>query len=434
MAEKTKKKPAHNKKRAAKIETERAYNKAITYVSAGIILAVIVLIGVGVVIEDIIKPDQPVAIVNGEEISTHDFQIRVKYERLKLVQQYLQYYGFLVNNPGMGLESTIQSQLTTILQDLSPTMMGSQVLNDMMQEVMIKEEAQRRGITVTKEEMEKYMQEQYNFFPADSAGPTPTATLLATSTMSQQQLALVTITPTYTPYPTMTSGPTSTPDMNVTPTEVPLDTPTATPYTEDGYNNLLDENLSFLRKEIGMKPADFWKVVESDIYRYKLTQELLKNIPYEEEMVWARHILVETEEEANDILAQLNDGGDFAELAKEYSTDTSNSYRGGDLGWFSQGAMVTEFADAAFGAEIGDVLGPIQTEYGFHIIHVLGKEVRQITEEDRQARASQELEELIKTLVIDMNYQLEDYFLERIPVKPAVPDAYIIPDTTTIAQ
>lgn len=85
------------------------------------------------------------------------------------------------------------------------------------------------------------------------------------------------------------------------------------------------------------------------------------------ETIRASHILVETEEEAQDMVAQLKDGADFAELAREYSSCPS-SVRGGDLGEFPRGMMVQPFEDAAFSLDVGEVSGPVQTQYGWHVI------------------------------------------------------------------
>lgn len=87
------------------------------------------------------------------------------------------------------------------------------------------------------------------------------------------------------------------------------------------------------------------------------------------EEVQARHILVPTEEEANDIIAQLKEGADFAQLAEERSTDPSAKGQGGELGWFSRAQMVPEFADAAFAMEKGTFSEtPVQTQFGWHVI------------------------------------------------------------------
>ena len=81
----------------------------------------------------------------------------------------------------------------------------------------------------------------------------------------------------------------------------------------------------------------------------------------------ARHILVETEEEAKALKAELDGGADFAALAKDKSTGPSGP-NGGDLGWFGLGMMVKPFEDAVLALEPGQVSDPIQTQFGWHVI------------------------------------------------------------------
>lgn len=91
------------------------------------------------------------------------------------------------------------------------------------------------------------------------------------------------------------------------------------------------------------------------------------------EQVEASHILVEDEATAKEILEKLEAGEDFAEVAAEYSTDTTTSESGGDVGYFSSGDMVEAFEEAAFALEIDEISEPVETEYGFHIIKVTDK-------------------------------------------------------------
>jgi foldase protein PrsA len=92
----------------------------------------------------------------------------------------------------------------------------------------------------------------------------------------------------------------------------------------------------------------------------------------------AQHILVADEETANEVVSRLDDGDDFGELAAEYSMDGSAEDEG-NLGYFSAGAMVPEFEDAAYNMEVGEISEPVQSEFGFHIIRVND---RRETEED----------------------------------------------------
>lgn len=88
--------------------------------------------------------------------------------------------------------------------------------------------------------------------------------------------------------------------------------------------------------------------------------------------VRASHILVETEQEAKDLMSQINSEDDFAKLAAEHSLCPSGA-NGGDLGFFGRGMMVKPFEDAAFSLEIGKVSEPVQTQFGWHLILVTEK-------------------------------------------------------------
>lgn len=88
--------------------------------------------------------------------------------------------------------------------------------------------------------------------------------------------------------------------------------------------------------------------------------------------VKASHILVEKKATATKIKKELDAGGDFAKLAKKYSTDTATKSKGGDLGYFTKSEMVEEFATQAFKMKKGDISDPIKTDYGYHIIKVTG--------------------------------------------------------------
>ena len=95
------------------------------------------------------------------------------------------------------------------------------------------------------------------------------------------------------------------------------------------------------------------------------------NLPPEPEFN-ASHILVETEDEAKAIVEQLNNGADFAALAKEKSTGPSGP-NGGELGWFGLGQMVPEFEQAVTGLEVGAISEPVQTQFGWHVVKLNDK-------------------------------------------------------------
>lgn len=95
----------------------------------------------------------------------------------------------------------------------------------------------------------------------------------------------------------------------------------------------------------------------------------------------AAHILVETKEAAETIKSRLDEGADFATLAREESTGPTGE-NGGDLGWFQQGAMVPEFEDAVAGMEPGEISDPVQSQFGWHIIKLNEKRTAEAPELD----------------------------------------------------
>ena len=98
----------------------------------------------------------------------------------------------------------------------------------------------------------------------------------------------------------------------------------------------------------------------------------------------ARHILVKTEAEAKDVLAQLKKGDDFAKVAKEKSLDPGSKEKGGDLGWFSPAGMVKPFSDAVTSLKKGETTSaPVQTQFGWHIIKLVDTRAAQVPSYDK---------------------------------------------------
>jgi peptidyl-prolyl cis-trans isomerase C len=115
--------------------------------------------------------------------------------------------------------------------------------------------------------------------------------------------------------------------------------------------------------------------VTDESVRARYDQEIAA-APAENE-IRASHILVKTEDEAKAIIEQLDGGADFAEIAKEKSTDGA-AQQGGDLGYFSRGRMVPEFEQAVFALDVGQhSKEPVQTQFGFHVIKVTDKRPQQ---------------------------------------------------------
>jgi peptidyl-prolyl cis-trans isomerase C len=141
--------------------------------------------------------------------------------------------------------------------------------------------------------------------------------------------------------------------------------------------------LAFLRNKTLMEVllAQEAKAATTDEAMHKVYDDAVKQLAGQKE-VHARHILVKTEEEAKAILEELKKGGDFAELAKSKSQDSSAA-EGGDLGYFTQDQMVPEFATVAFKMEKGQISDPVKTQFGWHIIKVEDKRDKQVPPFDK---------------------------------------------------
>lgn len=124
------------------------------------------------------------------------------------------------------------------------------------------------------------------------------------------------------------------------------------------------------------------KAAVTDEAMKKVYDEAIKQMADEEE-VSARHILVETEDEAKKILADLKKGADFLAVAKEKSKDPGSKENGGDLGFFGKEQMVPEFAEAAFKLNKGQVSDPVKSQFGWHVIRVDDKRKKQPPEFDK---------------------------------------------------
>jgi len=138
-------------------------------------------------------------------------------------------------------------------------------------------------------------------------------------------------------------------------------------------------------------------ITEGEIQQYfETNKESLGTI----EEVKASHILVETEELAQEVKTKLSAGEDFAELAKQYSTDENSKELGGDLGFFARGDMEKEFEEVAFSLSVGQVSDPVKTTYGYHIIKADDKK-------EAKEAAFEESKDKIKDILLESKLETE---------------------------
>jgi parvulin-like peptidyl-prolyl isomerase len=428
------------RKQLSRAERERRLRGYILIGTLVVAVIVLGLIGYGIVEQAVLQPRQPVARVGAEQISTADFQKAVRFRRYQLVSQYQQMAQFVEQDPQF--EQFFGSQLQQIAAQLQNlTGLGQQVLDELIEDRLIRQEAARRGITVSREEVDARMGESFNYFPGGTPTPTITPSPLpsyAAPTLNPTTAAQWTPTPTITPTATLTPTATHTPGPTPTATATSTPLPTATPYTAEGYAVVVATTVKNLQTQAGFNEADLRNFIESQIYREKVLQAVTADTPASDEQVHARHILISvsetaTEEEktaakakADEVLAKLKAGEDWDALAAQYSGDPSNAQNGGDLGWFGAGQMVAEFEAAAFATPVGQISEVVETQFGYHIIQVLGHEERPLTndqiEQNRQTAFSAWLQ--AQRAGTDAagkpNVEVFDRWQERVPTTPDI--------------
>ena len=429
-----------SKKHLDRLHREQFQTRLIIIAAIAVLVIVVLLIVYGVLDQRYFRFQRTVAVVNGEKISATEFRAFTKYYRNNLIRN--AEYTFQLANMFGSDPSALQNfgdQLASIGNELETFRAGNQALDQLINDKLIRQEAQKRGITVSAEEVEESMQEAMRYYANGTPTAQPTAQAQSTSTLSATQLAMVPPTATVTPTPvitsteslttttsltatatsTLASEPTAIPTAVITATATPR--PTATPYTFEAYQGVYATEVANLEGiEIPEKTLRY--VLESNLYREKLLKEVIGEVPCVEEQVWAQHILVPDETSANAILRNLQDGEDWFKLAAEHSIDDSNKDNGGDLGWFKRGAMVAEFETAAFAlTEPGQISEPVQSQFGWHIIRLVARDDLPLSASECSALPGQKFEQWLQELRTGALIEIKDVWQELVPIEPTLP-------------
>lgn len=209
-------------------------------------------------------------------------------------------------------------------------------------------------------------------------------------------------------------------DLNITETEITEELNDI----KDTYS-LSDDDVyaQFLAAESIGTDADFRNLIKQNLVIQKIATEgtVVTEVEIQQEYdagekLEASHILVQTMETVQEVIDKLNEGGDFGELAKAYSTDTGSGANGGSLGNFERGQMVPEFEQAAFSLEVDKISEPVQSQFGYHIIKVTERipfeeafeEVKDELEEAIGRRQARPLEEVQRELVDAATIDIKD--------------------------
>ncbi|MBZ0286181.1 MAG: peptidylprolyl isomerase [Anaerolineae bacterium] len=422
-AEAAKREQKSRHEREAEIQRYIIIGTVVTVVVVGLILLA------SVIIDLLVVPNQTVATVNGTNISVAQFENRVRLERTLLNEQ-INNYIFLLQSMGQDPNQYAgQEPLRTWLSEVQiPDQLGNSVITDMITETLIRQEAAERNLSVTQEDIDREIGRLVGYDP-DTAGLVPTATVTPT----------ITPTPFVSPTPSPTLLPTATAEatgeataeataevVNATPTWTPQPTPTATATrtaeeAAQAFSDTKSEYFSELGRLARLSEADIRAYFETIALRRKLADALSADVTTSIPHVDARHILVATEEEAQDVLAALQNGESFADLARAVSTDTGSGANGGELGWAPVTNFVDEFAAAVTDAPLGELIGPVETEFGWHIIQVRARENREITADELESYKDRKLTTFLEDLRTAEDGTIETFsvWTEHVPADPA---------------
>jgi len=425
---KTKAPKVVSKKHLARLERERRQTRAVIAVAATILLIILGLFTYAVLDQTVLRAYKPVVEVNGDVVRGREFQMRVRLQRQQIINTYLQnyvmaqYFGINENDPYL---QNLRQDTENRLQD-SRTL-GQTVIDQLIESRLIRQYAAQNGITVSEAEVEKAIREAFQYYPDGTPTPAPTLTPVVFSTLSPTQLALVSPTPTFTPGPTPTEAETATPTPTLaappTPTPTVTITPTSTPYTLEGFQAEYQKALDYYQP-LGMDETAYRQVFFYDqLLRQKVYDQITQDVPHEQEMVWARHILVADKATAELVRNLLAVGQDFGQLAAEYSTDSGTKEKGGDLGWFPRGKMVAPFEEAAFSLAIGEISQPVESAFGWHIIQVLGHEVRPLTSEEYNQAREERFQAWLNEQRAGAQIVIHDYWPDLVPSHPTLQEA-----------
>ena len=166
------------------------------------------------------------------------------------------------------------------------------------------------------------------------------------------------------------------------------------------------------------------KITDADLQKfYDQNKEKFKT----GDQVRASHILVKTEKDAQDILAQLKGGSQFEELAEKYSVDPAGA-KGGDLGWFGKSSMIPDFEKVAFSLKEGELSGIVKTQFGYHIIKLTGKRaagssLAEVKDQIKAALLPDKQQEVFKKIKEDLKktakYSVKEDVLKGLDTKTA---------------
>ena len=375
MAKKRKKRSDLTRRQHKLKRKEERIQRIITWVAIGIGALIVLILGYGVITEMIIKPNRPVARVDEQEITVEAYQSRVRYERTMMRFQLRQYESYLAQidttDPQMSaFVQQIQQTQGQLRNQLSPdlaTLLGKDVLDQMIEGIIVRQKAEEKGLTVTDDAVERRLEEMMGY---------------------DREAALEA---------------TTSPTMTVTETQSIM--------SETEYRQAYTNFKTNILQAVGLSEQKFRQMLRTDLLRAKVQAVVAEDVPQEREQVQVNYLATPSEEEATALRERLLAGEEMETLVEELNSDEDEENFGRSLPWYPEEylsrVLGPELATTAFTLPVGTVSQP-QADAGgelYYVMQVSGREVRLLDE----ALLEQEQQEAYNAWLVEQKEAQVEY-------------------------
>ena len=345
------------RKQISRLEREKRIEKSLLWGVIALAVLIVGVLGYGFFSESIVKAHEPVAIVDGDEITTTEFQARVRFTRQ---QMQLQLDRLNLQQRSLDMDDAsaqfylqyIQDQIRNLDGQLAPenaVSIGKQVLDQLVVGELVRQEAERRGITVAPDEVQTGI-ERYFGYDRNPATPTPAPPVDDTSSST----------------PTVESA------------------PTPTPMTEKAFQDLYADTLKTW-KELGISEQQFRSWMEDSLIRQKLREQMDAEVPTTADQVKLRYIGADSKEWIQDAADRLDGGEDFQTLVDELQDNEDVTGYGREMDWYPRSVLEQMLGEMlvgmAFDMQVGERSQPVLSmeDSRYYIVEVLGHEERELS-------------------------------------------------------
>jgi parvulin-like peptidyl-prolyl isomerase len=412
MPQKSAQPPAKlTRKQQRHLRRDEIQTRIVLAVLAGVLVLVAGVIGIGYLRAYVIRLQEPLAVVNGESITVDQWQKEVRYQRLQYVDQWQTYVAMAQMESDDTYRSFYESYATQIQSMLdNPSSIGYQVLGQMVNGLVIRQQAAAMGIEVSDREVQERI-EQYFLY-------TPAATLTA--------MPSPTTAPTATEAPTATVDPSlptveATPTLSATQQAMLLPTMEPTPYTEEAFQTSFSGFLDTLSKRTGMSEAEFRERVRTELLTAKVREAVVSEVARDQMQYHLERISVSDEVTAEVARERVVGGEDFGAVAAEMSTDATAGDDGGDIGWIGPGILPDSVEETVFALEVGGISEPVQTDtYTWAVFRLVEKEVRPLEDIPYEAAKTAYYNNWLQNLKTEDAVQIFDFADDILPKDPTV--------------